>query len=112
MDNLDSVSRLMTYLQDDAGRSILAQQIIDAHLLSNFVLLSIIALFFMLGVGMIKSATHRNGASGVAVERQRNIGYFFCFICFVAGIYPIYQIAEGFLFPKMIILKEISRLLQ
>jgi hypothetical protein len=109
----DPILNLMVFLRTKEGiESKLAQEMVNAFLLQHFILLSLFALFFVFGVGIVKSASHRSGANAIEIERQRGIGNVLCLISFLLAVYPLYSLAEGFLFPRVVVLREIARMFE
>ena len=112
MDTLDQdpILELIAFLRSQEGiNSKLAQEMINSYLLQQFIVLSVFALLFVLGIGICKSASHRSGAD---IDRQRGLGNLICFISFLLSIFPLYRLAEGFLFPRVVILRELARMFE
>jgi hypothetical protein len=109
----DPILELMAFLRSQEGLSSkLAQEMINSFLLQHFILLSVFALLFIFGIGIIKAASHRSGAMAFEIDRQRGLGNLICFISFLLAIYPLYSLAEGFLFPRVVVLREMARMFE
>lgn len=115
MDTLDRdpILELTAFLRSTEGiSSKLAQEIVNAHLMTYMTMLSIFGLFFIMGIGIARSASHRSGASAFEIEKQRGLGTLIAFVSFLLCIIPLYYLAQGFLFPRLIVLRELTRMFE
>jgi len=108
----DPILNLMVFLRTQEGiESKLAQEMVNAHLLHHFTLLSVFAFIFIIGVGIARTAGQRHSTLR-GIEQAKGLGSTIALLAFLASTYPLYNLAQGFLFPRVVILNELARLFE
>jgi len=108
---LDPASELLRFVQSaDALNSKLAQEIIDSHLAFYSMVLIIFFLFFLLFAGVANSARPSNLLNAEDSQKLKVAAFKWSFFMLMLSIWPMYKLAQGFFFPRIIIINQLAEM--
>lgn len=113
MSDKQIIIELMNFLKSDQGiNSELSQEIKNAHLFCHITMLSVFALIFVINVAVARNANHRTDVTRKQIDQIKAISATIAFFAFLAGVHSLYNMAQVFLFPRVIVLREVARIFQ
>lgn len=110
-EQLDPANELLKFVQSaEALNGKLAQEIIDSHLSFYSMVLIILFMFFLLFSGVAHSARPSNLLNAEDSQKLKAAAFKWSFFMLMLSIWPMYKLAQGFFFPRIIIINQLAEM--